>query len=77
VLTERNGKQTRGNKPWVSARQSLSRKIKKQTGRPVRWVGGVLFFLDTNQPVQGAKHIPKPERPVIGLKALQPTTKRI
>jgi len=60
------------NRPWIGTRKALFRKARKRFRKQrMEWIGGILYFSDNLQPVPGVRHVPKPSRPTLGLKALR------
>ncbi len=60
------------DRPWLRLRKGLHAKAaKKHPERQMLWIGGILYFTDTDPPtpVPGVQHVPKLTRPVLGLKA--------
>lgn len=59
------------NRPWIRTRKALLRKARRRfPEQGMEWVGGILYFSKNLQPVPGVRHVPKPHRPTLGLRAL-------
>lgn len=69
--------QQRGNREHIAYRKSVRWAARKQfPGRHLGWRGGILYFLDTQDPVPNTVHIPKPGKKSIGLLGAEPGLKK-